>query len=148
MKQLPPSRWLSELLETGSKWTGRIVDHLHAIRGEVHDSMYLRKAVDKYRPHAYPGPIKLIIPLETVTPDWDPSVSWRLLAAEGLEVCRVPGNHTSMFEESNVQTVAAVLQRFLEEAKRKAAVREGNWDAVTFDGRGGQTGVPHHSGDN
>jgi thioesterase domain-containing protein len=71
----------------------------------------------QYRPTPYPGPITLIFSEESAS---DPArawyaPSWELLAEEGTTLHVVPGRHETIMREPHVQSVAAQLQRYLDE---------------------------------
>jgi thioesterase domain-containing protein len=47
----------------------------------------------------------------------DPLLGWRKLIAGGLEIQDIPGNHTTMFSEPNVETLVERLRGCLEKAQ-------------------------------
>src|SRR5204863_10221288 len=103
---------------------------LRVMRGEAADGMVLSKAIQRYRPRAYPGQIKLIVPIEQ-PPDFDHDAApqcWRALAGGGLEVRETPGNHTSMFVEPHIQVLAAQLRTYLEGVR--TTTRHEPWNGV------------------
>jgi thioesterase domain-containing protein/acyl carrier protein len=105
--------------------TGRFINDLplpavRVIRGEVATNLFLKQAIDRYKPRVYPGQITLFRPIEGLTaPEWDAAGTWGLLAGGGLDVCEVPGGHVSMFEKPNVQTLAARLLGYLRGANQR-----------------------------
>ncbi len=71
-------------------------------------------ASEKYRPQPYPG--KIVLFQSTVWPEgkyWDFEIGWRELAAGGVEMHRIPGDHLGMFEEPNVSAVVSKLNAHL-----------------------------------
>jgi len=79
-------------------------------------------ASEKYRPQNYPGRILLF--QSTVWPEgkyWDFEIGWRELAAGGVEVHRITGDHLGMFEEPNVNLVASELNAHLSTPAAAAA---------------------------
>jgi nonribosomal peptide synthetase DhbF len=93
-----------------------------AILGEISTDLALRRAIERYAPRAYSGPIKLVRPMEMVTgPEWDTVGTWGKLAGGGLDVWDVPGDHVTMFQKPNVQALAARLLAHLEGARAARA---------------------------
>jgi pristinamycin I synthase 3 and 4 len=118
-----PDVRFSDVLHKIKDRTRRLVDDLPApvvgaIRGGIADNLSFTQAVDRYRPGLYPGPIKLVIPIER-EPGIEEEIprSWGAIARGGLEIWEVPGGHVSMFEAPNVQTMAARLLAHLEEER-------------------------------
>src|SRR4051794_21953461 len=72
-------------------------------------------AVSAYRPAPYTGRLVFFRAAETPPGDiWDHSRGWRELVKESeFKVHEVPGDHESMFRESNVETLANSLTRYL-----------------------------------
>ena len=52
----------------------------------------------------------------------DPQLGWGRIAAGGVEVHEVPGEHISIFREPNVRSLAEKLTRSLETARAAASV--------------------------
>jgi amino acid adenylation domain-containing protein len=69
------------------------------------------EALVRYRPRPYPGRITLVRAAET-TGGEDPG--WELLAAGGLAVCTVPGDHFTLLCEPNVGRLAEQLRAHLQ----------------------------------
>ncbi len=76
----------------------------------------------RYEPRQYAGRLHLFLGDRTPMGPWlDPRMRWRSLAADGAEVHIVPGDHTDMLREPNVQGLACGLTGCL----RRAAAGEG-----------------------
>jgi thioesterase domain-containing protein/acyl carrier protein len=68
-----------------------------------------------YEPHRYPGRITLFRASEQITDNCiDPAMEWRNLAADGVEVHVVPGDHYTMLREPAVQVMAEWLKVCIE----------------------------------
>jgi non-ribosomal peptide synthase protein (TIGR01720 family) len=88
-------------------------------------------AVERYRASAYPGPITLLrasgaapaalreLPAERRRIFEDPTLGWGTVAAGGVEVHPVPGNHQTLIEAPHVETLAEVLGACLARAARE-----------------------------
>lgn len=78
-------------------------------------------ALERYRPRFYRGKIRFVKPEgDSYLPN-DPTAVWKKLATE-LEVETVPGDHLGMVE-THVESLAAVLTRYVEEADMKKSER-------------------------
>jgi thioesterase domain-containing protein/acyl carrier protein len=78
-------------------------------------------AVRAYIPQVYPG--RMIFFLDSETPvkgPHNPVLTWGQLAAGGLEVHRVPGQWSTIFQEPHVQVLAEQLRACLEQAQAQA----------------------------
>lgn len=77
------------------------------------------QAASNYVPHPYPGKMVLFRALERDQFEAysDPQLGWSSLAAGGLEVHDVPGDHIGIIKEPHVQVLAAKLKACLEEAQ-------------------------------
>ena len=64
----------------------------------------------------YPGRITLFWAMNSIEGFEDNRLGWRRLAAGGLEIHEIPGNHTTMREEPNVRVLAERLKLCLENA--------------------------------
>ncbi len=95
-------RWIWYLSYAGRRafrWAG--MENLDAI---------IHLASERYRPRPYPG--RIVLFQSTVWPEgkyWNFETGWRDLAAEGVEMHWIPGDHLGMFEEPNVSSVAGQL---------------------------------------
>ncbi len=88
--------------------------------------MVRRQAFTNYAPQPYPGKMVLFRAMERNEFDpyyADPELGWGLFAAGGLEVHDVPGDHTGILKEPNVQVMAAKLRACLERAEMAATFR-------------------------
>jgi len=77
-----------------------------------------------YEPRVYAGPLTLfrarMQPLFSVH---DPDNGWRRLAAGGLDIRVIPGNHLGMLQEPHVKVLAEQLRAYLDEAQTRTAER-------------------------
>jgi amino acid adenylation domain-containing protein len=75
----------------------------------LEDTMF--RAVNGYRPDAYPGPVTVFQCKDRPADIYFNSAeSWRSVVAGELRVYEIPGNHRSMFLESNVTILARLLE--------------------------------------
>ncbi|HEY0784050.1 MAG TPA: thioesterase domain-containing protein, partial [Thermoanaerobaculia bacterium] len=77
-------------------------------------------AMTSYRPGSYPGRIHLLRAADSTASQGDLTNGWRALAAAGVEVNDVPGDHYSVVREPHVRTLAARLESLLEVEDRPA----------------------------
>ena len=89
---------------------------------QLHVVLSLERAIDAYKPRAYPGRITLFratTPGEyfRYTPDYIADFGWTKLGGGGLEIYQIPGDHTSMFGESNIGMTAEKLSGLLRLSK-------------------------------
>jgi thioesterase domain-containing protein len=68
------------------------------------------QALEGYEPKVYPGRVTLFAASRTFIAYEDTRLAWSDLAADGLEVHLVPGEHLSMREEPNVRVLAGKLR--------------------------------------
>jgi thioesterase domain-containing protein len=71
------------------------------------------RAAQRYKPQVYPGRVTLFC---AATPDTTLQHVWRNLAAGGLELHEVPGDHWNLFQEPHIHILAACLRQALEVA--------------------------------
>lgn len=88
-------------------------------------------AVERYRASTYPGRITLLrasrvdpVALREVAPQRrqifeDPTLGWGTVAAGGVEVHTVPGNHQTIIEAPHVETLAEILGTCIARAERE-----------------------------
>lgn len=74
----------------------------------------LGSAMRSYRPGPYPGQVTLFWAAKPRGPD--PLPTWRRLALGGLRVLVVDGDHDTMLQNPQVQSLAAALGRCIDEA--------------------------------
>jgi hypothetical protein len=67
----------------------------------------------EYRPQVYPGRLTLFLADEQPMGYYDPQLGWGGLAAGGLEIQTVPGDHESIVKEPHVQVLATKLRACL-----------------------------------
>ncbi len=84
-----------------------------------------RAAIDDscshYVPQAYPGRITVVRCTERAPwRDDDPLNGWGRLATDGVEAYAVPGSHTSIYREPNVEVLARTLNDVLRKAQTRA----------------------------
>jgi amino acid adenylation domain-containing protein len=89
---------------------------------QLHVLLSLERARDAYKPRAYPGRIALFratTPGEyfCYTADYIADLGWTKLAGGGLEIHHIPGDHVSMFGESNIGMTAEKLRGLLRLSK-------------------------------
>jgi oxalate---CoA ligase len=88
-----------------------------------------RQALASYIPRVYPGRITLFACSEA--PErffYDSRWAWSEIAAEGLEVHVVPGNHETVFSEPHVRVVAERLRVCLQKVQESGSrAREGSY---------------------
>jgi amino acid adenylation domain-containing protein len=89
---------------------------------QLHVLLSLERARDAYKPRAYPGRIALFratTPDEyfRYTADYIADFGWTKLAGGGLEIHHIPGDHVSMFGESNIGVMAEKLRGLLRLSK-------------------------------
>ncbi len=85
----------------------------HALRN-IEELNYL--AAKKYTPQRYPGQVTFFCANEEISLD-ENLTGWQILAAGGLEVVTVPGDHQTMIKEPHVQQLAAQLDECLQRAQ-------------------------------
>jgi thioesterase domain-containing protein len=89
---------------------------------QLHVELALKRARDAYQPRAYPGRINLVrsttpSDYSYYSPEYTADLGWADLAEGGLEIHYVPGDHTSMFGESNIGMTAETLSSLLRLSK-------------------------------
>lgn len=86
-------------------------------------------AFHRYEPLPYAGKVTLLQSSDWPEgPYFDFKLGWTDLAARGVDFCRIPGNHPSMFTEPNVNLVAAELSARLEQVHGR---RNGHQSSLT-----------------
>ena len=101
-----------------------------------------RQALCDYIPQVYSGRITLFLCSEAAERCfYDGRLSWNEMAAEGLEVHVVPGNHDTLFKEPHVRVVAQKMLACVQRVQRPCASTELNRraesiisDCVSFSG--------------
>jgi thioesterase domain-containing protein len=91
--------------------------------GKMHNAdAVVHPAFHRYEPGAYAGKILLIQSSDWPKGDYfDFALGWRDLV-QGVEFHRIAGDHPSMFTEPNVNSVAAVLDKYLHATRQKGSV--------------------------
>ncbi len=68
----------------------------------------------RYEPRPYRGKITLFRPRDTIAgPSADATRGWGELAAGGVELCMVSGDHFTMIREPHVRELAERMDRYL-----------------------------------
>ena len=76
-------------------------------------------AMLRYHPQPYQG--RIVLFRTPKHPSKDPTLGWAQFAAEGVEVCEIPGTHRTLMSEPHVQVLAERLRCFIDE--RRPSVR-------------------------
>ena len=80
------------------------------------------RAFKEYKPRPYPARLTLFrARMQPLLSSHDPDNGWGLLAAGGLDIRIVPGNHLGMLQEPHVQVLAKQLRTCLEETQTEIA---------------------------
>jgi len=74
------------------------------------------RALRGYLPGIYPGRVTLFRAADATAPHHDSTLGWGEIAAGGVEVHHVPGDHYSMLREPHVRTLAGKFRARLEAA--------------------------------
>lgn len=78
------------------------------------------QALRQYRPQVYPGRLTLFrARMQPFFSSHAPDKGWQRLAAGGLDIRTVPGNHLGMLQEPHVKVLAEQLTACLDEARVK-----------------------------
>lgn len=108
--QLSPEQRLTYILEQG-QITNLPISHLfHVFKTNC-------RAVANYVPLAYPGRVTLFRANNHAESHLDPTMGWGKLAAEGVEIHVVPGNHYTLIGKPYVQVLAEQLRNCLDKAQ-------------------------------
>ncbi|MFB2895116.1 amino acid adenylation domain-containing protein [Aerosakkonemataceae cyanobacterium BLCC-F50] len=115
--QLSSAERLNYFLEKVSKLRATIVSQSRATYNNYQSQQPQNKP---YVPKSYPGRITLFLSSDThlrLNPECDPRLKWGQLAAGGLEVYEVPGNHSTLLSEPHIQVLAEKLRACLDKAQ-------------------------------
>jgi thioesterase domain-containing protein len=74
------------------------------------------EAFIKYLPAKYPGNAALFISQSTADKLNGTALGWEKLICDQLEVIHVPGDHESMVQPPNIESLARNIERLLEKA--------------------------------
>jgi amino acid adenylation domain-containing protein len=91
-------------------------DSLHRTLRDIEELNYL--AAKKYTPHVYQGKVTFFCAAEEVSLD-ENVFGWQQLAADGVDIVRVPGDHQTMIKEPHVQSLAKNLMAHLKRAMKQ-----------------------------
>jgi thioesterase domain-containing protein len=76
------------------------------------------QALKAYTPRVYPGKITLFrARMQPLFSSHAPDKGWRRLAAGGLDIKVIPGNHLGMLQEPHVEVLAGQLRACLDQAQ-------------------------------
>jgi acyl transferase domain-containing protein/thioesterase domain-containing protein len=81
-------------------------------------------ATKRYVPVPYRGVVTLFRAMERGLEPVSSDANWRYLAAGGLTVVDVPGNHLSMLEAPNVWVLGSALDEAIERAQRRTRLND------------------------
>ncbi|HEV2855402.1 MAG TPA: amino acid adenylation domain-containing protein [Thermoanaerobaculia bacterium] len=118
IRALPPEQRLSHVLEL-ARAAGQIPADFDLARAERYLAVYQanRQALQAWRPGPYPGRVTLFRAEQRPPeegPDLDGTLGWSALAAGGVDVIPVPGNHQGLVAQPGVRTVAEGIRNCLE----------------------------------
>jgi acyl transferase domain-containing protein/thioesterase domain-containing protein/acyl carrier protein len=121
LEQLSPSEQLSYLLknkEIANKMLPNFT--LAQFRPFLNIFKINAEAMKAYKPKIYPGKIIFFRANErdAFNPQ-NPELGWVDLAAEGLQIIEVPGNHITMHSFPHVKVLAEKLNNYIEQARAK-----------------------------
>jgi len=75
------------------------------------------EGLKKYKPQVYPGRITLFRVKKKQSWAYDlPNLGWDGLAADGIDIQEIPGNHIDLFAQPHIQTLAAKLKSCMDKA--------------------------------
>jgi thioesterase domain-containing protein len=110
-------RWLQE---SASRMTVKVRGNSSSVRPSRPLRRITRRAEAEYRPRPYSGTITLFIcsdgPFRAYE---DRRLAWSSVAGGGFEVYVVPGNHSTMEQEPNIQAIGEQLQSCFDRLDRK-----------------------------
>jgi amino acid adenylation domain-containing protein len=120
ISELEPERRLSYLFEKAKKAIWMLIAKFHI--NSVPPAQQIQqvsneyeKTLMRYRPKVYPGSLVLLVSEGNYKQN--PTSGWETLAKQGLEIYKLPGDHTSYIREE-VQTTAKQLKACLDEAQQ------------------------------
>ncbi len=91
-----------------------------------------RVASRAYAPDFYPGRVAVFRSAESLGEIFlDPELGWQVLAEGGIELHEIPGLHHAMFDEPNVEVLAAKLRRCLDAAFEAEGKKRNNGDTTS-----------------
>ncbi len=108
-------------------------DAIRQIRDALEKNRFLRttevrevnySASRRYVPRAYPGRITAVVSEQQVIYSRDNRLEWDDIAAEGVEICHMPGREEEMLQEPNVAILARHVTASLEKSRRLSALRQ------------------------
>jgi len=117
--QLAPKKLLPYLFDKAKKAIGKLftqndIPQVRQIQQERMDAHI--NTLRRYRPKIYPDTLVLLVTEGLSKQMQDPTLGWENLAAQGLEIYKLPGEHASYLGEQ-VQNTAQRLRTCLDEAQ-------------------------------
>ncbi|MFN7949393.1 MAG: amino acid adenylation domain-containing protein [Blastocatellia bacterium] len=104
------------LWRAGQSWRSAAESSLAATLRDIEEYNYL--ASKNYLPQVYPGRVTFFCAEQEVSAA-ENITGWQKLAAGGVEVITVPGDHQTMIKEPDVQHLAQRLQACLDRTQRE-----------------------------
>ncbi|HEY6119013.1 MAG TPA: hypothetical protein VIV66_03590, partial [Pyrinomonadaceae bacterium] len=96
----------------------------HSVPGEGEQRIDVLQVLREYVPHVYPGRVTLFrASRQPAGYNNARDLGWGELAAGGLEIHEVPGDHGSIVVEPRVGTLARKLRRCIEKARVETGSR-------------------------
>ncbi len=80
------------------------------------------RATLKYTPSAYPKAVALFRTREAVSKSDDPTLGWNQIAASGVQVHFIPGNHLTMLKKPHVEVLAELLGNYLVDEQQSLVI--------------------------
>ena len=122
--QLAPADQLTYILEKARKIKANMTSKVRILYdNEAKQSHDTRGAIiSSYILQPYQGRITLFLPTDTyqsLSPEHDPRLYWKQLAAGGVEIYEVPGDHAGLLEEPHIQVIAEKLRACLDQVQTK-----------------------------
>jgi len=119
--QLAPKKLLPYLFDKAKKAIGKVftqndIPQVQQIQQERMDAHI--NTLRHYKPKVYPDTLVLLVTEGLSKQMQDPTLGWENLAAQGLEIYKLPGEHASYLGEL-VQNTAQRLRACLDEAQHK-----------------------------
>ena len=116
-----------------SEWPSYIRKRLNGLRDMVmvkipwlkaqprHNWVYVHQAVSSYpyEPKPYSGKIVFFVSEDRAKDAVDPTHGWQDLAQNGAQVCIVPGDHFTLINDGNLETLVSNLKTFLAQVRTK-----------------------------
>ena len=95
------------------------------------------RAIDEYRPEAYPGRLLIF----KAANEYDPS-AWEPLAMQGTQVYEIPGGHSDVLTEPYLRNWAELLRGHIEKGRTQAAAKTEGERILRFSKRSDFCAIP------